>query len=236
MLYYSRLLMFLHKAQGQQLRAGFLLAGGKSSRMGADKAFLVFDGQTLLERALVVLGTVCDTVTIVGDPAKFAEYGAAKYKAASKYDTSKYDTSKRGSLVADIFAGCGPLAGIHAALVHSTAELNLMLAVDMPFVSSELMAFVLTAAARSSAIITVPRTSQGLQPLCAVYRREFLTIAEQFLRAGRYKIDAAFAGVSIREIDASELAAAGFTERSFFNVNTPRDRLAAEGEGFDFPS
>jgi molybdopterin-guanine dinucleotide biosynthesis protein A len=213
--------------------------------MGTDKAFLVFAGQTLLERALAVLAAVCDTVTIVGDPAKFAEYGAVKHKTencagpkydASKPDTSEYDTSKDGSLVADIFLGCGPLAGIHTALAHSTADLNLMLAVDMPFVSKELLAFLFAAAEVSSALISVPRTSRGLQPLCAVYRREFLTIAEQRLQAGRYKIEAAFAGVSIHEIDASELAAAGFTERSFFNLNTPSDRLAAEGEAFDCPS
>lgn len=192
--------------------------------MGADKAFLAFDGQILLERALAVLATVCDTVTIVGEPAKFAEYATVKSVNA------KPEISKQEPVVADIFPGCGPLAGIHAALTHSTAGLNLMLAVDMPFVSKELLAFLLAAAEESGAVITVPRTSKGLQPLCAVYRREFLTVAEHALRAGRYKIDAAFSGVSIHEIDVAELAAAGFTERCFFNVNTPADRLTAFGE------
>ena len=51
---------------------GFLLAGGESSRMGADKAFLDFGGQTLLNRALTVMGAACGKVTIVGDPARFA--------------------------------------------------------------------------------------------------------------------------------------------------------------------
>jgi len=190
---------------------GFLLAGGKSSRMGADKAFLDFAGQTLLDRALAVMGAVCDSVSIVGDPAKFAKYG---------------------SVVADIFSGCGPLAGIHAALAHSPAELNLMLAVDMPFVSRELLAFLFAAAADNDAIITVPRDGKGLQPLCAVYRRGFSTVAEEALRAGKYKIDAAFSSVSIRVIDEGELAAAGFSEQNFFNVNTPQDRLAAEGRSF----
>ena len=199
---------------------GFVLAGGKSSRMGmnTDKAFLDFGGQTLLDRALSVMGTVCDSVAIVGDPAKFAKCGSTNYGSA-----------KYKSVVADIFSGCGPLAGIHAALVHSPAELNLMLAVDMPFVSTKLLAFLFAAAEHNDAIVTVPRTTHGLQPLCAVYRRDFSTTAEQALRAGNYKIDAAFAGVSIRVIEEAELAAAGFSERSFFNVNTPHDRLAAEG-------
>jgi molybdopterin-guanine dinucleotide biosynthesis protein A len=133
--------------------------------------------------------------------------------------------------VADIFSGCGPLAGIHAALVHSPAELNLMLAVDMPFVSRELLAFLFAAAEdeNNHAVITVPRTSKGLQPLCAIYRRDFSTAAEQALRAGKYKIDAAFSSVSVRVIEEAELAATGFSEQSFFNVNTPQDRLAPGG-------
>jgi molybdopterin-guanine dinucleotide biosynthesis protein A len=195
-------------------RMGFLLAGGKSSRMGptVDKAFLDFRGQTLLDRALGVMGAACGRVAIVGDPAKFA---------------------KAGSVIADIFPGCGPLGGVHAALVHSLAELNLMLAVDMPFISRELLAFLFDVAAGEDnaghAVVTIPRTSRGLQPLCAIYRREFSAVAEQALRAGKNKIDAAFSSVRVHVIGERELAAAGFSEQSFFNVNTPEDRLAAEG-------
>ena len=219
--------MLFHMAQTELSRMGFLLAGGKSSRMGVDKAFLDFGGQTLLDRALTVMGAVCGKVTIVGDPDKFAEYGS-----------SKYGSSKYGSVVADIFPGCGPLAGIHAALVHSTAELNLMLAVDMPYVSRELLAFIFATAEREDnhAIVTVPRTSKGFQPLCAIYRRDFSTTAEQALRAGKYKIDATFPSVSVRVIEEDELAAAGFSEQIFFNVNTPQDRRAAERGDLDSSS
>lgn len=222
--------MLFHMAQTELSRMGFLLAGGKSSRMGTntDKAFLDFGGQTLLDRALTVMGTVCGQVTIVGDPARFA-----------KYASTKYGSAKCESVVADIFPGCGPLAGIHAALVHSSAELNLMLAVDMPFVSRELLAFLFAAAEskeKEHTIITVPRTNKGLQPLCAVYRRDFSIAAEQALRAGKYKIDAVFSNVSVRVIEEDELAAAGFSEHSFFNLNTPQDLRAAEGRDFDSPS
>jgi molybdopterin-guanine dinucleotide biosynthesis protein A len=200
----------------ERSRIGFLLAGGKSSRMGIDKAFLDFGGQTLLDRALTAMATACDSVMIVGDPAKFAKYGS----------------TKNVPVVADIFPGCGPLAGIHAALAQSSATFNLMLAVDMPFVSTELLRFLFAAAEESDAIITVPRSGRGLQPLCAVYRREFAAAAEQALRAGKYKVDAVFSSVAVRVIEEAELAAAGFEERCFFNVNTPQDRLAAEGWSF----
>jgi molybdopterin-guanine dinucleotide biosynthesis protein A len=226
--------MLSHMSGSERSRMGFILAGGKSSRMGisTDKAFLDFRGQSLLERALAVAGTVCDRVTIVGDPAKFEAVLSSQFSVLSKTERQSLRTENRElrTVIADIFPGCGPLAGIHAALVHSTAELNLMLAVDMPFVSGELLAFVFAAAeASDTVIVTVPRTSRGFQPLCAVYRRDFSTVAEQALRAGKYKVDAAFSGMPVRVIEENELAAAGFSERDFFNVNTPQDRQAAEG-------
>ena len=186
---------------------GFLIAGGRSSRMGANKAFLDFRGQTLLDRALSVLNGACGRATMVGDPETFASFGP---------------------VVADVFPGCGPLAGIHSALLHSSADLNLMLAVDMPFVSEALLKFLLCAAEDTDATVTVPRANKRLQPLCAVYRREFASTAEQALKAGDYKIDAAFAHVPLRVVEEAELIAAGFSEKSFFNVNTPEDRRAAD--------
>jgi len=153
----------------------------------------------------------CDEVAIVGDPVKFGSYGL---------------------VVQDLYPGCGPLAGIHAALRHSSAALNMVLAVDMPFVSRELLLFLSARAEETEAVVTVPRTAIGSQPLCAVYRRAFSATAEEALRAGKYKIDATFVGLSVRVMEESELAAAGFSEESFFNVNTPQDRLAAEGRSF----
>jgi molybdopterin-guanine dinucleotide biosynthesis protein A len=191
----------------QLSRMAFLLAGGKSSRMGADKAFLEFRGRTLLERALAVLGRVCPSVAIVGDPIRFSSYG---------------------SVIEDLYPGCGPLAGIHAALARSSAELNLMLAVDMPFVSEELLAYLFSAAEESGAVVTVPRTRKGLQPLCAVYRREFTNVADLALQKGHYKIDALFPGLSIRIVEEAELEKAGFSERNFFNINTPEDERTAD--------
>jgi len=186
---------------------GFVLAGGKSSRMGANKAFVDFQGQTLLARALSTLSAVCECVTIVGDADTFSSFGP---------------------VVADLFPGCGPLGGIHAALANSSAELNLMLAVDMPFVTTRLLNFLLRMAEAADSLVTVPQTSRGFQPLCAIYRRKFVEVAEQALKGGNYKIDATFATVSVRIVEESELSAAGFFEKDFFNINTPEDCRAAQ--------
>ncbi len=178
--------------------------------MGADKALLLFRGRPLVEHALAVLRSVCPQATIVGEPEKFSRYGSA---------------------IPDVFPNCGPLGGIHAGLKQSSSDLNLFLAVDMPFVSAELLALLFRAAERSDAAVVVPHAKRGFQPLCAVYRRSFAAVAEEALRAGKYKIDAAFARASVRVIEAAELEAAGFSERIFLNVNTPEDWEEMEHSG-----
>jgi molybdenum cofactor guanylyltransferase len=186
--------------------AAFVLAGGKSTRMGADKAFVQFNGRMLLERALDLARSVTADVRIVGDPAKFAAFGA---------------------VIADAFPDCGPLGGIHAALRASPAELNLVLAVDMPFVPAGLLHYLIDRARNSSVIVTVPRAGKGLQPLCAVYRRAFADAAENALKQGRYKIDALFAEESTQLIIEAELKGKSFSTEMFRNLNTPEELAEA---------
>jgi molybdenum cofactor guanylyltransferase len=186
--------------------AAFILAGGKSTRMGTDKAFLTFDGRTLLERAIDLARSVTADVRIVGDLTKFSAFGP---------------------VVQDIFPNCGPLGGIHAALCASSVELSLMLAVDMPFVSSDLLRYLVERARNSSATVTVPRCGRGNQPLCAVYRRAFADAAELALKENRYKIDALFANDSTQAIGEDELRARGFAAEMFRNLNTLEDLALA---------
>lgn len=186
--------------------AAFVLAGGKSTRMGADKAFVMLDGSTLLARALELARAVCGDVRVVGSGEKFAG---------------------SGPVVEDVFRECGPLGGIHAALRASAAELNLMLAVDVPFVPAALLRHLVERARGSHAIATVPRAGGGWQPLCAVYRREFGDVAEEALRGGRYKIGALFSDISVQAIGEDELARAGFAPGVFRNLNTQKDVVGA---------
>jgi molybdopterin-guanine dinucleotide biosynthesis protein A len=186
--------------------AAFILAGGKSTRMGTDKAFVLLDGRTLLARALELARAVTSDVRIVGDAAKFRKFAP---------------------VVEDIFRGCGPLAGIHAALRATTADLNLMLAVDLPFVTPALLEFLIARARSSAASVTVPRCGGRWQPLCAAYRRQFGDVAEKGLLAGRYRVDALFAPQTTHVIGEDELEAAGFSAEMFRNLNTPEELAAA---------
>ena len=182
--------------------SAFVLAGGKSTRMGSDKALVMVEGRTLLSSALEVARALTPHVQIVGDPAKYSPFAP---------------------VVADIFPGCGPLAGIHAALRSSQTEWNVILAVDTPFVSPALLNYLLTRAMSSPAIVTVPSSPAGLEPLCAVYRREFAALAEKSLREGKYKIDRLFDRIKITVISQEDLQAEGFDARLFRNLNTQRD-------------
>jgi molybdopterin-guanine dinucleotide biosynthesis protein A len=186
----------------------FILAGGKSTRMGADKAFVMLHGRTLLDRALELARCVAAEVRIVGNAAKFAAFA---------------------SVVEDVFPGCGPLGGIHAALRSSQTELNLILAVDVPFVSPALLQYLIRRARNAAALATVAQAGGRWQPLCAVYRRGFADAAETALGAGRYKIDTLFESTRTQLITEAELESAGFSKTMFRNLNTQQE-LAEAGE------
>jgi molybdenum cofactor guanylyltransferase len=181
----------------------FILAGGKSTRMGSDKAFVEYEGRALLATALDIARSVMENVRIVGSRQKFSSYAP---------------------VVEDIFCDCGPLAGIHAALRASASELNLMLAVDMPFVSGEFLNYLIGQARTApEAMVVVPRSDGRRQPLCALYRTEFAAVAESALRAGQYRIDRLFEQVPTRVIEQNELESAGFSSAIFRNLNTPAE-------------
>ena len=178
----------------------YVLAGGKSSRMGSDKALLKFRGRTLIESALAQASAAASRVRIVGSREKYAAYG---------------------DVIEDVYPGQGPLAGIHAALQASEQDHNLILAVDTPLIEIEYLKKVAEEAWTSGAVVTVTRTSDGrLHPLCAVYHKRFADAAERALREKRNKIDALFARVTTQYV---EPAALGFDESMLANVNTPDD-------------
>jgi len=170
--------------------------------MGQDKTLLTWEGETLLTRSVRLLQSVSNTVRIVGSISKFPNFS---------------------EVVEDIFPDCGPLGGIHAALANSTTELNLVIAVDMPTITAPLLVYLLRRAKDSRAMVTVPRTADGWQPLCAIYRKSLQPFAEQALKARDYKIDHLFSQVNVCEISGVELAEHGFSDAQFHNLNTPED-------------
>ncbi|MGA9686264.1 MAG: molybdenum cofactor guanylyltransferase [Candidatus Sulfotelmatobacter sp.] len=181
----------------------FILAGGKGTRMGANKAFVQLQGRSLLERTLDMARSATSQVCIVGSREKFARFAP---------------------LVEDIFRNCGPLGGIHAALRASTTDVNLMLAVDMPFVPSAFLKYLIQQARDSpGATAVLPRSNGRWQPLCAIYRRDFADVAEKALQASRNRIDLLYPEIRSRVIEEEELRREGFSPEIFGNLNTPEE-------------
>jgi molybdenum cofactor guanylyltransferase len=170
--------------------------------MGTDKALLQLAGKPLIVRAIELARDTVSDVKIVGSPGKFAAFGPA---------------------IEDIYHDRGPLGGIHAALRESEAELNLMLAVDLPFIPTPFLKYLLACAEASNATVTVPLLTGYFQPLCAVYRKEFSTPADRALAEGRNKIDQLFREVTLCTISEKDMAASGFNSSIFRNLNTPED-------------
>jgi molybdopterin-guanine dinucleotide biosynthesis protein A len=183
--------------------AAFVLAGGKSSRMGRDKAVLTLNGKTLLQRALSTLRQITHNVSILGSQSIYGDQGAP--------------------VLEDIIPECGPLSGIHAALTHSKSAFNLIIAVDTPFLSADFLRFLADRAISSRSVVTTPEIAGYTQPLCAVYSHDFLSIAEESLKAGKYKIVPLFPAGRTQTISEREMAQFAFTPEMFDNLNTPED-------------
>ena len=189
---------------------GYVLAGGRSTRMGRDKALVELAGKPLVARAVEKLRRLCADVSIAGSPALAAF----------------------APVVPDLHPGCGPLSGIEAALAHSTHDWNLVLAVDMPLMPTAILEaeFVRAALSAQPPPIALIHTVDGRdQPLCAMYHRSLLPFVSRFLEAGEYK-----PMVVVREV--ARLMA---LERKQEATDLLRNRASASGalepEGFHNP-
>lgn len=188
---------------------GYVLAGGHSTRMGRDKATLPWDGGTLLSHALDRLRLVCGAVAISSG-------------AAPRYEDAG------APLVLDDPSGAGPLGGLAAVLAHARTPLALVLAVDLPFVTPELLRFLLDSAGGADAV--VPVTGDGPHPLCAVYRTSCLSPARKRLAAGEYKMTSFWPDVRVRQVGEGALTPFGEPAALLANLNSANDYEAAARE------
>ena len=189
----------------------FVLAGGRSSRMGSDKALLPIGHGNMLQLTLDKARQLVPQPVIVGSRERYAQYG---------------------EVIEDVIPGCGPLSGIHAALNATQTDLNLILSVDMPLITSGFLRWLLGIACANSELATVPEAEGRVQPLSSVYRRAARREVEQALRTGEYKVDRLFSLLPTRFIPESDWLAAGFPSDIFRNVNTLEEfeAVAAKSE------
>jgi molybdopterin-guanine dinucleotide biosynthesis protein A len=197
---------------------GFVLAGGRSRRMGMPKENLVLEGERMLDRQMRLLRSVSRSVAVVGAGASGIGVGHAELVGAFA------DTP----FIADVIPARGPLGGIYSGLRSTRTEFNLFLACDLPFVNARLLRFILQRALAGGADVTIPECREGeYQPLCAVYRRRARRAIRMNLARGQNKVTRFFPHVHCCVISWSEIARAGFPPRVFDNMNTPEEYDAA---------
>jgi len=181
---------------------GFVVAGGRSQRMGRDKALLPWAGTTLLRHALFRLQAVCGDVRILsGAEPRYTDYGVAVHT--------------------DVVPDAGPLGGVHAGLLNLRAPLGLFLGVDTPLIPAALLGALLAAADEYDAV--VPVVGGRPEPLCAVYRNTCLEPVQRCLETGGRKMTSFWPEIRVRTLGHEELAAFGDPVELFRNLNTPED-------------
>ena len=192
--------------------AGLVLAGGRSSRMGRDKALLRVGGETLAQRQTRLLQRLGIREVFLSRPA---------VEAAPPDDTPP-DAAIDVTIVRDAAPGQGPLAGIVAGLEQAGDRALMVLAVDMPGVTEGFLGGLLAAADLEAGVGAAPRVGDRWEPLCALYPPGVLDEARRHLAGDRRSpsgfLDALLASGRIRPLELSPIEAAAL--RSW---NTPDD-------------
>jgi molybdopterin-guanine dinucleotide biosynthesis protein A len=181
--------------------AGVVLCGGRSVRMGVDKATIEVGGTTLLARAIARLSEACDPVLI------------APGSLSLDIDARR--------LVRDALPDAGPLGGIVAALHRSPHPLLAVVAVDMPWLDPALLR--LLAARIGDHDVALCQTQRGAEPLHAVYAQSALPVAEDALHSSDRSVRGMIARLRSVLVREAEWRAAGISEHFAGNVNTPAD-------------
>lgn len=184
--------------------AAIILSGGKSSRMGTNKALLKINEKTNIERIADNLKSYFDDIILV----------------TNQMDAYRFLGIK---MAADQYPGMGPLAGIHAGLSVSDYDVNLIVACDMPFVSGELALTLINNSSHYDAVVPVINGKQ--QPLFSVFKKETAKKIEQSIVNSRLRIKHLLDELNVLYVTENELQAYSSSdlERVFFNMNHPHE-------------
>ena len=187
-----------------------LLSGGKSSRMGRDKALTPFLGRPLIQRILERLVSVGEEVILsTNRPEDYAFLGLPSYP--------------------DLIPDCGALGGLYTALSYAGHSIVAAVACDMPFANPALFKYELMLLSKSGADVVIPSTPDGLEPLHAVYRRDScLPVVRKALEAGQLKLVNWLPEVSVRMVLPEEVKHFDPQGLAFWNLNTPEEFRQAE--------
>lgn len=182
--------------------AGVILAGGNSCRFGSNKALVRLRGKPLIKHVTDILTPLFTTCLLVtNSPEEYAFLGLP--------------------MTGDQWQGAGPLAGIHASLIHIREPFAFVTGCDLPFIHAEVISLLCRLVHGYCA--AVPCLDHGLEPLCAIYHKNCLPIIEEQLVRGERKIGRIFSRLPTRLVTEKEILGVVQDLSSFYNINRPED-------------
>jgi len=181
---------------------GAILAGGRSSRFGRNKALQVFHGTRLIDRAVASLRTVCNPLLLIAN------------------DLSIY-YDVRATLVQDIVTHQGPLGAIYTALLFSPHDWVFVRATDMPYLVPELTTMMIES--RSEFDVVAPLYRNMYEPLLALYHRRCLPVVAAALEGSERKVVSFYRKVKVKALEENQWRTVDGEGRSFWNINTVED-------------
>ena len=184
---------------------GIILSGGKSARMGKNKAFIEIEGTPIVDRIHGLFKNLFKEIIIVTNQKELF-------------------TNVDAKIYIDIFPNRGVLGGLYTGLFFSSFEHSFCVACDMPFLKRSVIEFLISK--RSNFDVVVPMTKDGLEPLHAIYSKRCLEPIRRLLEQGRSKVIDLYAMVKVKTIEEHEFFAMDPKKESFINVNTPEDLLS----------
>ena len=184
-----------------------VLAGGRSVRLGRDKALVELAGRPLIQHVIGRVSALGNEIIVVTSQANsLPPLGVRK--------------------VADIYPGKGPLGGIYSGLKAAHTHHCLVLACDMPLLNLDLLRHLMDLA--SDFDIVVPRVGSNLEPLHAVYAKSCLQSIDDALQHDRLQVQSFFDQVKVRYVEDAELKQFDPEHLSFFNINSQSDLERAQ--------
>ena len=182
-----------------KLCSAIVLAGGKSSRIGTDKALLrILCRLTVIQTVVGKLQTISDDVIVVTQGRKYPDLDVI--------------------WASDIYPGAGPLAGLHAGLLAAKYSHALVVACDMPFLNTQLLEFMVSLPRKYD--ILIPKLTTGVEPLHAIYARRCLSPIEKRLQEHRFQTLDLINDMNVRYLSEGIIRKLDPQLQSFCNVNT----------------
>ena len=186
-----------------------ILAGGKSSRLGQNKALQVIEGKSLIQWVVDCL-TILSTEIII---------------ATAHGEAIPCSSTVRIKTIADIYPGKGPLVGIYSGLIASSSSRAIVVSCDTPFLSASLLEYMTQIC--STFDIVVPRIKNEVEPLCAVYSKNCLAPIQELLERDERQIRRLFDMVEVKYVEEHEINRFDPRHLSFFNINSQTDLNSA---------